>query len=78
MCKKRGKRGLSWTSAKKGLAKTAALGGGPVQRTAPAWVLAQFGREVFCPRRPLEVVKLWQARTFAVAELAPSMTLKPY
>ena len=28
--------------------------------------------------RPLEVVKPGQARTFAVAELAPSMTLKSY
>ena len=40
--------------------------------------VAQFGREVFCPQRPLEVRKPWQARTFAVAELAPSMTLKSY
>ena len=37
---------------------------------------AQFGREVFCPWGPLEVVKPWQARTFAAAELAASMTLK--
>ena len=36
------------------------------------------GVEVFCPWRPLEVVKLWHARTFAAAELAPSMTLKSY
>ena len=27
-CKKRGRRGLSWTSAKKSLGKTVALGGG--------------------------------------------------
>ena len=32
--------------------------------------------EVFCPWRPLEVIKPWQARTFAAAELASSMTLK--
>ena len=32
----------------------------------------------FFPRRPLEVVKPWQARTFAAAELALSMTLKSY
>ena len=32
---------------KKSLAKTIALGGG-MRRTARAWVLAQFGREVFC------------------------------
>ena len=38
--------------------------------------LAQFGREVFCPWRPLEVRKPWHARTFAAAELAASMTLK--
>ena len=37
---------------------------------------AQFGREVFCPWRPLEVRKPWHARTFAAAELAASMTLK--
>ena len=36
------------------------------------------GREVFWPWRPLEVMKPWQARTFAAAELAPSMTLKSY
>ena len=52
--------------------------GGGRRRSAPAWVLAQFGREVFCPCRSLEVVKPWQAGTFAVAELAPSMTLKSY
>ena len=51
-------------------------GGGAMRRTAPAWGLAQFGREVFCPWRPLEVIKPWQARTFAAAELASSMTLK--
>ena len=43
-CKKRGKRGLSWTSATKCLAKTVAPGGGARRRTAPAWGLAQFGR----------------------------------
>ena len=32
----------------------------------------------YLPVRPLEAVKLWQARTFAAAELAPSMTLKSY
>ena len=47
-------------------------GGGPMRRTAPAWGLAQFGREVFCRWRPLEVIKPWQARTFAGAGLAPS------
>ena len=50
--------------------------GGALRRTALPSVLAQFGREVFCPWRPLEVTKPWQARTFAAAELAPSMTLK--
>ena len=45
-------------------------GGGAMRRTAPAWGLVQFGREVFCPCRPLEVMKSWQARTFAAAELA--------
>ena len=53
-------------------------GGGSIGRAAPARGLAQFGREVFCPWRPLEVIKPWQARTFAAAELAPSMTLKSY
>ena len=77
MSKKRGRHGLLWTSARQALAKTVALGGGgAIRRTAPAWGLAQFGREVFCPSRPLEVIKPWQARTFAAAELAPSMTLK--
>ena len=51
-------------------------GGGSLRRTAPAWGLAQFGREVFCKWRPLEVRKPWHARTFAAAELAASMTLK--
>ena len=32
-------------------------GGGSLRRTAPAWGLAQFGREVFCPWRPLGVKK---------------------
>ena len=53
-----------------------AEGGGSLRRTAPAWGLAQFGREVFWPWRPLEVRKPWHARTFAAAELAASMTLK--
>ena len=35
-------------------------GGGGRRRTAPAWGLGQFGREVFCPWRPLEVIKPWQ------------------
>ena len=52
--------------------------GGSIRRAAPAWGLAKFGQEVFCPWRPLEVIKPWQARTFAAAELAPSMTLKLY
>ena len=62
-CKKRGRRGLSWTSAKKALSKTVAPKGG-------------VGREVFCPWRPLEVRTPWHAGTFAAAELAASMTLK--
>ena len=49
-------------------------GGGSQRRTAPAWDLAQFGREVCCPWRPLEVRKQWHARTSAAAELAASMT----
>ena len=37
-CKKRGKRALSWTSARQALAKTVALGEGrAMRRTAPAW-----------------------------------------
>ena len=48
-------------------------GGGSLRRTARAWGLAQFGREVFCPWRPLEVIKPRQARTLAAAELAPSI-----
>ena len=50
--------------------------GGAMRRTAPAWGLAQFGQQVSCPWRPLEVIKPCQAGTFAAAELAPSMTLK--
>ena len=50
--------------------------GGSLRRTTPARGLAQFGREVFCPWRPLEIRKPWHARTFAAAELAASMTLK--
>ena len=76
-CKKRGNRGLSWTSARQPVAKTVALGGGVgvMRRTALAWGSTQFGQ--FSARRgPLEVVKPWQARTFAAAELAPSMTAK--
>ena len=74
---KRGKRELSWTSARQALAKTVARGGGgAMQQGAPAWGLAQFWREAFCKWRPLEVIKPCQARTFAAAELASSMTLK--
>ena len=51
-------------------------GGGLRRRAAPASGLAQFGRQFFCLRRPLEVMKPWHARTFAAAELAASMTLK--
>ena len=72
----------AWTfadSAKKAVANTvAATRGSWPSRAAQAWGLGQFGREVFCPWRQLEVVKPWQTRTFAVAELAPSMTLKSY
>ena len=50
--------------------------GGGGRCDGPAWGLAQFGREVFCAWRPLEVVKPWHARTCAAAELAASMTLK--
>ena len=42
-------------------------GGGAMRWTAPAWGLAQFGREVFCPWRQLEVIKPWQAPTFAAS-----------
>ena len=43
---------------KKRLAKTVGLGRGGAMRRA------QFGREVFCPQRPTEVIKPWHARTF--------------
>ena len=45
--KKRGKRGLSWTAAKKGSGEDgrAGGGGGAMRRTAVVWVLAQFGWE---------------------------------
>ena len=74
-CKKRGRRGFLWTSAKTTLSKPVAPRGGSLRQTAPAWGLAQFGREVFCPWRPTEVRKPWHARTCAAAELAASMTL---
>ena len=51
-------------------------GGGAMRRTATAWGLAQFGREVFCPQRPLEVVQNRCRRVLsrpAAAELAPSV-----
>ena len=69
---------LSWTSARHALANTVAggRGGRAMRRTAPAWGLVQFGREVFCPRRPQEVIKPWRARTFAAAELG-ARTLDP-
>ena len=63
-CKKRGTRGireLSWTSARHQDGR--AEGG-----------VGDAGG--FCPWRPLEVIKPWQARTFAAAQLAPSTSLK--
>ena len=56
--------------------KTVAPGGVAATDCACVGFLAQFGREVFCPWRPLEVRKPWHVRTFAAAELAASMTLK--
>ena len=42
------------------------------------WGLGQCGREVFCPWRPLEVVKPWQARTVAAAKIIlGAKTLNP-
>ena len=76
-CKKRGKRRLSWTSARQALAKTVALGGGDATDCAGVGSGA-IRVEGFLPVEALEVIKLWQARTFAAAELAPSMTLKSY
>ena len=54
-CKKRGRRGLSWTSAQKGLSKTVAPGG--VAATGCACVgFGAVQAHVFCPRRLLEVI----------------------
>ena len=75
-CNQRGKRVLSWTLAMQAPANISGVEAGSIRRAAPAWGLAQFGREVFCPWRPLDDVKPWQTRTFAATELAPSMTLK--
>ena len=58
------------SSVQDGRAEGACVGFGAIR--------AQFGREVFCPRRSLEAGRPWQARIFAAAELAPSMTLKSY
>ena len=69
----------AWTfvdSAQKSLFKTVAPRGGVRGDGLRLRGLAQFGREVFCPWRPLEVRKPWHARTFAAAELAASMTLE--
>ena len=46
-------------------------GGGSRRRAAPAWGLAQFGREGFCPWRSLEVRKPLHARTFRPRSLQP-------
>ena len=80
-CKKRGRRGLSWTSATKALAKMVALGGGGDSTHCAGVGFGAIRAGGFLPVEaagPLEVIKPWQARTFAAAELAPSMTLKPY
>ena len=64
----------AWTFVDFGPKKSVQDGrGGSLRRAAPAWGLAQLGREVSCPWRPLEVVKPWQARTFAAAEHDPSV-----
>ena len=67
---------VDFRQANSGQDGRAGAGGGAMRQTAPAWGLAQFGREVFCPWRLLQVIKPLQARTLAAAELAPSMTLK--
>ena len=56
-----GKRGLSWTSAKKSSVQDGRAEGGGFLPRAGRW---------------LEVRKPWHARTSAAAELAASMTLK--
>ena len=70
----------AWTFVDFGHASSGQDGraGGAMRRTALAWGLGQFGQEVLCPWRLLEVTRPWQARTFAAAELAPGMTLKSY
>ena len=73
--KKRGRRGHSWTSAQKALVKTVAP-----TRVVDATDCAGvgFGAMRAADFLPVQaaVGQPWQARTFAVAELAPSMTLK--
>ena len=69
-CKKRGRRRLSWTSVKKSLAKTVALGG----RDATDCSGVGFGAiraGSFLPVKAAGGCK-------TVAELAPSMTLKSH
>ena len=75
------KAGQAWTFVGFGQASSGQdgrAGAGAMRRTMRALGLRQFGLEVFCPWRPLEVIKPWQARIFAVVELAPSMTPKSY
>ena len=50
------RRILSWTSDTQALANVSGPGGEVSgRRTERAWGLVQFGREFFCPWRPLEV-----------------------
>ena len=51
-------------------------GGGGDATDCAGVVFGAIGREVFCPWRPLQAIRPWQARSVAAAELAASMTLK--
>ena len=69
-CKKRGRRGLSRTSARQAFAKTVALGTDGLRRRG-VW-RNSGGR--FSARKTVAGAYF----RFAAAELAPSMTLKSY
>ena len=78
-CKKRGKRGLSWTSAINSLAKTVARGGGGGDATDCAGLgFGAIRAGGFLPVKAAGGLKTVARAYFAVAELAPSMTLNSY
>ena len=72
---KRGKPGLSWTSARQALAKTVVLGGGNATDCAGVGFGASRAGG-FLPVEAAGGYKAVASTYFRAAELAPSMTLK--